>query len=89
MVGFGSMMLARHRGLQSLGQVLTLGVLCCLVTSLAGLPALLSCLNSSPAGEPTEPANLPTATSHPALRSPRRRRLASVAAAANRRGNRG
>ena len=44
MAGFGSLMLARHRGLQSLGQVLTLGVACCLVSSLWILPALLSLL---------------------------------------------
>ncbi len=44
MVGFGSMMFARHQGLQSLGQVLTIGVFCCLVTSLVVLPTLLSWL---------------------------------------------
>lgn len=42
MVGFGSMMLARHQGLRSLGQVLTLGVFCCLVTTLMVLPAWLN-----------------------------------------------
>ena len=42
MVGFGSLMLADHRGLQSLGRVLTLGVSCCLFTSLVPLPALLT-----------------------------------------------
>jgi len=41
MVGFGSLMIANHRGLQSLGRVLTIGVSCCLVTSLVMLPALL------------------------------------------------
>ncbi len=41
MVGFGSLMIANHRGLQSLGRVLTLGVSCCLFTSLVMLPALL------------------------------------------------
>lgn len=41
-VGFGAMMIATHRGLQSLGRVLTLGVTCCLFTSLVMLPALLS-----------------------------------------------
>ncbi|MCO6457594.1 MAG: MMPL family transporter [Pirellulaceae bacterium] len=41
MIGFGSLMLARHQGLQSLGQVLTIGVFCCLVNSLLVLPALL------------------------------------------------
>jgi hopanoid biosynthesis associated RND transporter like protein HpnN len=42
MVGFGSLMIASHRGLQSLGRVLTLGVSCCLFTSLVMLPGLLA-----------------------------------------------
>ena len=42
MIGFGSLMLASHLGLQSLGRVLTIGVSCCLFTSLIMLPALLS-----------------------------------------------
>ncbi|GHT27264.1 transporter [Planctomycetales bacterium] len=40
LVGFGSMMIASHRGLQSLGRVLVIGVTCCLMTSLTVLPAL-------------------------------------------------
>jgi hypothetical protein len=39
MVGFGTLMIASHRGLQSLGRVLTIGVSCCLFTSLVMLPA--------------------------------------------------
>jgi hypothetical protein len=35
-------MIASHRGLQSLGRVLTVGVSCCLFTSLVMLPALLA-----------------------------------------------
>ncbi len=42
MVGFGSLMIASHQGLQSLGRVLTLGVTCCLFTSLVMLPAVLT-----------------------------------------------
>ncbi len=42
LVGFGSLMIATHQGLQSLGRVLTLGVTCCLFTSLVMLPALLT-----------------------------------------------
>jgi hypothetical protein len=42
LVGFGSLMIASHQGLQSLGRVLTLGVTCCLFTSLIMLPALLT-----------------------------------------------
>ena len=41
MIGFGSMMIASHQGLRSLGQVLTLGVFCCLVSSVLVLPILL------------------------------------------------
>jgi len=44
MVGFGSLMIASHRGLQSLGRVLTIGVSCCLFSSLIMLPALLAWL---------------------------------------------
>lgn len=42
MVGFGSLMIASHQGLQSLGRVLTIGVTCCLFTSLVMLPAALA-----------------------------------------------
>ncbi len=42
LVGFGSLMIATHQGLQSLGRVLTLGVTCCLFTSLVMLPAVLT-----------------------------------------------
>ena len=41
MIGFGSLMLASHQGLQSLGRVLTIGVLCCLFSSLVLQTALL------------------------------------------------
>jgi hypothetical protein len=41
-VGFGAMMIATHRGLQSLGRILTIGITCCLFTSLVMLPALLA-----------------------------------------------
>jgi predicted RND superfamily exporter protein len=41
-VGFGSMMIASHRGLQSLGRVLVIGVACCTFTSLVMLPAALT-----------------------------------------------
>ncbi|MBS0208665.1 MAG: MMPL family transporter [Planctomycetes bacterium] len=50
-VGFGAMMIATHRGLQSLGRVLTIGVTCCLFTSLVMLPALLSWMSWKRGGE--------------------------------------
>jgi hopanoid biosynthesis associated RND transporter like protein HpnN len=42
MVGFAVLMIADHRGLQSLGRVLTIGMACCLFTSLGILPAILT-----------------------------------------------
>ena len=43
---FGALILARHQGLQSLGQVLTLGVTTCLASSIIFFPALLTWLDS-------------------------------------------
>jgi len=40
-VGFGSMMIASHRGLQSLGRIFVIGMTCCLITSVVVLPAIL------------------------------------------------
>jgi len=42
MVGFGSLMIAAHRGLESLGRVLVIGISCCLISSLVILPTLLT-----------------------------------------------
>jgi len=41
-IGFGCLMIASHRGLQSLGRVLVIGMTCCLFTSIVLLPAFLS-----------------------------------------------
>ena len=41
MIGFGSLMVADHSGVYSLGMVLTLGVFNCLIASVTFLPALL------------------------------------------------
>ncbi|MCX7886915.1 MAG: MMPL family transporter [Verrucomicrobiae bacterium] len=41
MVGFGSLMIGKHRGIFTLGLVMSIGVLACLITSLTLLPALL------------------------------------------------
>lgn len=40
-LGFCTLMISQHRGLYSLGLVLTLGVTCCMLTALVFLPALL------------------------------------------------
>jgi hopanoid biosynthesis associated RND transporter like protein HpnN len=44
MVGFGSLAIASHRGMSSLGTVLLLGVSACLVTATMVLPAILALL---------------------------------------------
>lgn len=46
MIGFGSMMIATHRGLYSVGLVLVIGVACCLFVSLVTLPALLTWISN-------------------------------------------
>ncbi|HVJ68789.1 MAG TPA: MMPL family transporter, partial [Caulifigura sp.] len=53
-VGFGSLMVASHRGLFSLGLVLTVGVTGALITSLVAIPALLAML--TPPGRRVAPA---------------------------------
>ena len=63
-VGFGSMMVASHRGLQSLGRVLVIGMTCCLFTSVVVLPAILSLCTR---GENDEPRQRPE--------TPKRKRL--------------
>lgn len=60
MVGFGSLVLAQHQGLRSLGQVLTLGVLCCLVSSTTFLPAMFVLWTRRRADEDQPAARLET-----------------------------
>jgi hypothetical protein len=56
-VGYGALMIASHQGLQSLGRVLTIGVSCCMFTSLIMLPALLTWITRKrPDEEPEENA---------------------------------
>lgn len=55
MVGFGSMMVAAHQGLVSLGMVLTIGVACCLFVSLVLLPAVLTLMTRNRADVAEEP----------------------------------
>jgi hypothetical protein len=50
-LGFGTLMISRHRGLFGLGLMLTLGVTCCMLASLVFLPAVLRLLG--PRGEGT------------------------------------
>ena len=60
-IGFGSMMIASHRGLQSLGRVLVIGVTCCTFTSLVMLPAALAwwTRNRDENGVPEESSAVP------------------------------
>lgn len=68
MVGFGSMMIAAHRGLYSLGLVLTIGVGTCLLVAVLLVPAILTVVSrwreqAVPASLPAvdvEPITLPT-----------------------------
>ena len=55
MVGFGSLTLANHKGIESLGYVMTLGVLMCMVAGLIVLPCLLVFRNDNqPCDEPSK-----------------------------------
>lgn len=47
-IGFGSMMIAAHRGLYSVGLVMVIGVGSCLFMSVVMLPAILAVVASSP-----------------------------------------
>jgi hypothetical protein len=61
---FGALILARHQGLQSLGQVLTLGVTTCLASSILFFPAILSWLSpkvQSRLSDHADPKSLPAA----------------------------
>lgn len=44
MAGFGSLIIARHQGIHSVGALLTLAMACCLLASLVVLPSLLRIL---------------------------------------------
>jgi predicted RND superfamily exporter protein len=54
MVGFGSLMVASHRGIWSLGLLLTIGSGCNVVASLVVLPALLRLITRQPAAAVAE-----------------------------------
>jgi predicted RND superfamily exporter protein len=44
LTGFGSLMLGKHQGIQSLGLVMSLGIAACMIAGLTFLPALISIL---------------------------------------------
>jgi predicted RND superfamily exporter protein len=51
--GFGSLMLAKHQGIQSLGCVMAAGVAACMIAGLMFLPALLNLLTRGQKGRPS------------------------------------
>jgi hypothetical protein len=60
-LGFGTLMIADHRGMASLGLILTVGVTCCMGTALVFLPALLYVL-----GKRERPSDAPATLPMPA-----------------------
>jgi hopanoid biosynthesis associated RND transporter like protein HpnN len=57
--GFGSLLVAHHRGIQSLGLLLTLGSAASLIASLVVLPALTRLVEPGPEKEDTAPGRNP------------------------------
>jgi hopanoid biosynthesis associated RND transporter like protein HpnN len=53
MIGFGTLMMSRERGLASLGLILALGVACCMLAALVFLPAVLQVAGKTEATELT------------------------------------
>jgi len=67
-VGFGSMMIANHQGLQSLGRVLTIGTTSCLCFAVFFLPALLGWLHRRETQAAAETSAEPVAEPQPSER---------------------
>ena len=59
-LGFGTLMIAQHRGMAGLGLILTVGVTCCMLTALVFLPALLYVMGKCKKAD-AEPQTLPMA----------------------------
>jgi len=74
MVGFAVLMIAEHRGLQSLGRVLTLGMAFCLFSSFVILPAILVLMTQNRRGTP-RPEEPDTVEEEPSESAPDARRL--------------
>ena len=66
--GFGSLMLAKHQGIQSLGYVMSLGVTACMLAALTFLPAIL---NLFPSQSPAQRPGADNARSAPGPEEPR------------------
>ena len=50
-IGFGSLIFARHRGLESLGLVMAIGSACCLLATVVLLPTLVAWARGTPPAE--------------------------------------
>ena len=51
--GFGSLILAQHRGIATLGEVMTVGVAACMIAGLVVLPAILTLLSRGQRKQPS------------------------------------
>ncbi|MGE0377292.1 MAG: MMPL family transporter, partial [Planctomycetaceae bacterium] len=78
MIGFGSMLVASHRGLASLGLVLVIGVGSCLFVSLVTLPAILTLISRRQTDE-----GLPAAQEHRSIGLSRIHQAPTAGAAAS------
>ena len=59
--GFGSLILAQHRGIRSLGIIMSLGIATCMIAALTFLPALLSLIGRwHPLIKKPDVSNMPT-----------------------------
>jgi hopanoid biosynthesis associated RND transporter like protein HpnN len=67
--GFGSLMLAKHQGIQSLGYIMSAGLATCMIAGLTFLPALLNLLTRQP--HRTKQPSTDNARSTPAREEPR------------------
>jgi len=56
--GFGSLILAKHRGIESLGYVMSMGTACCMIAGLTFLPALLYWRTQRAAKQKKQPSAL-------------------------------
>jgi predicted RND superfamily exporter protein len=60
--GFGSLILGRHQGIQSLGLVMSIGIATCMIAGLVFLPAVMSLMSRLDAGKKQPSAdNAPSA----------------------------
>src|SRR5688572_32024072 len=54
--GFGSLVLAKHQGIESLGWVMSTGVATCMLAGLTFLPAILTLMTRNGGGEKNQPS---------------------------------